>query len=118
MAAALITARLVVWGLTPRSLAPSETATGLVISDTAQDRPNQRTAFGVRPGIRSEQTGELAPVGINPRDAVVSTGRYADLTKAGIIVHAKVTGKHSKTPHRSSDSPSLPNASSPTKEDV
>ena len=47
------------------------TASGLVIPDSAQERPNQGTVLAVGPGRRSEETGELIAVGIEPGATVV-----------------------------------------------
>lgn len=47
------------------------TASGLVIPDSAQERPNQGTVLAVGPGRRSEETGELIPVGIEPGATVI-----------------------------------------------
>ena len=54
---------------------PSEaeemTASGLVIPDTAKEKPQQGTVLAVGPGRRSEQTGEIIPLGIAVGDTVV-----------------------------------------------
>ena len=54
---------------------PSEseetTASGLVIPDTAKEKPQQGEVLAVGPGKRSEQTGELIPVDVNVGDTVV-----------------------------------------------
>ena len=47
------------------------TASGLVIPDSAQERPDQGTVLAVGPGRRSEETGELIPVGIEPGATVL-----------------------------------------------
>ena len=47
------------------------TASGLVIPDSAQERPDQGTVLAVGPGRRSEETGELIPVGIEPGATVI-----------------------------------------------
>jgi chaperonin GroES len=47
------------------------TASGLVIPDSAQERPNQGTVLAVGPGRRSEETGELVPVGIESGATVI-----------------------------------------------
>jgi chaperonin GroES len=47
------------------------TASGLVIPDTAKEKPQQGEVLAVGPGKRSEQTGELIPLGINVGDTVV-----------------------------------------------
>ncbi len=54
---------------------PSEseetTASGLVIPDTAKEKPQQGEVLAVGPGKRSDQTGELIPVDVNVGDTVV-----------------------------------------------
>jgi chaperonin GroES len=48
-----------------------KTASGLVIPDTAQEKPQQGEVLAVGPGKRSEQTGELIPVDVSEGDTVV-----------------------------------------------
>ncbi len=48
-----------------------KTASGLVIPDTAQEKPQQGEVLAVGPGKRSEQTGELIPVDVSKGDTVV-----------------------------------------------
>ena len=54
---------------------PSEseetTASGLVIPDTAKEKPEQGEVLAVGPGKRSEQTGEIIPVDVSTGDTVV-----------------------------------------------
>jgi chaperonin GroES len=54
---------------------PSEseetTASGLVIPDTAKEKPQQGEVLAVGPGKRSEQTGDLIPVDVSVGDTVV-----------------------------------------------
>ena len=54
---------------------PSEseetTASGLVIPDTAKEKPQQGEVLAVGPGSRSEQTGELVPMDVSVGDTVV-----------------------------------------------
>jgi chaperonin GroES len=54
---------------------PSEseetTASGLVIPDTAKEKPQQGEVLAVGPGKRSEQTGEVIPVDVSVGDTVV-----------------------------------------------
>jgi chaperonin GroES len=54
---------------------PSEseetTASGLVIPDTAKEKPQQGEVLAVGPGKRSEQSGELIPLDVNVGDTVV-----------------------------------------------
>jgi chaperonin GroES len=47
------------------------TASGLVIPDTAQEKPQQGEVLAVGPGKRSEQSGELIPVDVKEGDTVV-----------------------------------------------
>ena len=47
------------------------TASGLVIPDTAKEKPQQGEVLAVGPGKRSEQTGELIPVDVAVGDTVV-----------------------------------------------
>ncbi len=47
------------------------TASGLVIPDTAKEKPQQGTVLAVGPGRRSDQTGELIPVDVKTGDTVV-----------------------------------------------
>ena len=54
---------------------PSEaeemTVSGLVIPDTAKEKPQQGEVLAAGPGRRSEQTGELIPVDVAPGDLVI-----------------------------------------------
>ena len=54
---------------------PSEseetTASGLVIPDTAKEKPQQGEVLAVGPGKRSEQSGEIIPVDVSVGDTVV-----------------------------------------------
>ena len=54
---------------------PSEseetTASGLVIPDTAKEKPQQGEVLAVGPGKRSDNTGELIPVDVSVGDTVV-----------------------------------------------
>jgi len=47
------------------------TASGLVIPDTAKEKPQQGEVLAVGPGRRSEQSGELIPLDIKTGDTVV-----------------------------------------------
>ena len=44
------------------------TASGLVIPDTAKEKPQQGEVLAVGPGKRSEQSGEIIPVGVSVGD--------------------------------------------------
>ena len=54
---------------------PSEseetTASGLVIPDTAKEKPQQGEVLAVGPGRRAENTGEVIPLDIKTGDIVV-----------------------------------------------
>ena len=55
-----------------RSNEPEEkTVSGLVIPDTAKEKPQQGEVLAVGPGRRSEQTGDLIPVDVKAGDIVV-----------------------------------------------
>ena len=47
------------------------TASGLVIPDTAQEKPQQGEVLAVGPGKRSEQSGDVIPVDVSTGDTVV-----------------------------------------------
>ena len=47
------------------------TASGLVIPDTAKEKPQQGEVLAVGPGKRSEQTGELIPLDVEVGDTFV-----------------------------------------------
>ena len=47
------------------------TASGLVIPDTAKEKPQQGEVIAVGPGKRSEQSGEVIPVGVSVGDTVL-----------------------------------------------
>ena len=49
----------------------STTASGLVIPDTAKEKPQQGDVLAVGPGRRSEQTGDLVPMDVAEGDTVV-----------------------------------------------
>jgi chaperonin GroES len=51
--------------------AETQTASGLVIPDTAKEKPQQGTVLAVGPGKRAESTGELIPLGISVGDTVL-----------------------------------------------
>ena len=53
--------------------AEETTVSGLVIPDTAKEKPQQGEVLAVGPGKRSEQTGELIPLDV----AVVDTVLYS-----------------------------------------
>ncbi len=47
------------------------TASGLVIPDTAKEKPQQGEVLAVGPGRRAEQTGEIVPLDVAVGDTVV-----------------------------------------------
>jgi chaperonin GroES len=47
------------------------TASGLVIPDTAKEKPQQGEVLAVGPGRRAESTGELVPLDVTAGDTVV-----------------------------------------------
>ena len=47
------------------------TASGLVIPDTAKEKPQQGEVIAVGPGKRSEQTGDVIPLDVKVGDKVV-----------------------------------------------
>ena len=51
--------------------AEEKTSSGLVIPDTAKEKPQQGEVLAVGPGRRSEQTGEIIPMDIGTGDTVV-----------------------------------------------
>ena len=53
------------------SEAEEKTASGLVIPDTAKEKPQQGEVLAVGPGRRSEQTGEIIPTDVSVGDTVV-----------------------------------------------
>ena len=48
-----------------------ETESGLIIPDTAEEKPQQGTVLAVGPGRHSEQTGEIIPMDISVGDTVI-----------------------------------------------
>ena len=53
------------------SEAEQTTVSGIVIPDTAKEKPQQGEVLAVGPGRRSDQTGELIPLGVEVGDTVV-----------------------------------------------
>ena len=53
------------------SEAEERTASGLVIPDTAKEKPQQGEVLAVGPGRRSEQTGDIIPLDVKVGDIVV-----------------------------------------------
>ena len=51
--------------------AETTTASGLVIPDTAKEKPQEGTVIAVGPGRRAENSGELIPMDVAAGDTVV-----------------------------------------------
>ncbi len=51
--------------------AETQTASGLVIPDTAKEKPQQGEVLAVGPGKRAESSGELIPTDIKVGDVVL-----------------------------------------------
>ena len=51
--------------------AEERTASGLVIPDTAKEKPQQGEVLAVGPGRRADSTGELVPLDIKVGDTVL-----------------------------------------------
>jgi chaperonin GroES len=51
--------------------AEERTASGLVIPDTAKEKPQQGSVLAVGPGKRSDTTGELIPLDVKVGDTVL-----------------------------------------------
>ena len=51
--------------------AEEKTVSGLVIPDTAKEKPQQGEVLAVGPGRRSDQTGEIIPMDIAAGDTIV-----------------------------------------------
>ena len=68
---------------------PSEseatTASGLVIPDTAKEKPQQGDVLAVGPGRRSDNTGEIVPMDV----AVGDTGVYSKYGGTEITVEGE-----------------------------
>jgi chaperonin GroES len=47
------------------------TASGIVLPDTAQEKPQRGRVIAVGPGERSEQTGELIPLDVAVGDEII-----------------------------------------------
>ncbi len=53
------------------SEAEQTTVSGIVIPDTAKEKPQQGEVLAVGPGRRSEQSGEVIPLDVSVGDTVV-----------------------------------------------
>ena len=51
--------------------AEEKTASGIILPDTAKEKPQQGEVLAIGPGRRSEQTGELVPMDVSVGDTVV-----------------------------------------------
>ena len=85
--------------------AEETTISGLVIPDTAKEKPQQGEVIAVGPGRRSEQTGEIIPLDIEEGDTIVYSkygGTEITLDGEDVLilnardVLAKVGGKGAK----------------------
>ena len=68
------------------------TASGIVIPDTAKEKPQQGEVLAVGPGRRSEQSGEIIPLDIKVGDTVVYS-KYGG-TEYVLDGESAWTGKH------------------------
>jgi len=59
-----------------RSEAEAKTAGGILLPDTAKDKPKQGTVIAVGPGHLLEKTGEMKPLDLKVGDKVIF-GAYA-----------------------------------------
>ena len=66
------------------SEAEQTTASGLVIPDTAKEKPQQGEVLAVGPGRRSDTTGEIIPLDVKVGDLVIYS-KYGgtEITEAG-----------------------------------
>ena len=77
-----------------RPAAPEQTtASGLVIPDTATEKPQQGEVLAAGPGKRSDQTGDIIPMDVKVGDTVVYS-KYGgtEITSAGedlLILNAR-----------------------------
>ena len=62
--------------LVKAAAAEEKTAGGIIIPDTAKEKPQRGTVIAVGPGKYAEQTGNLIPVKQQPGDLVLY-GKYA-----------------------------------------
>ena len=72
--------------------AEETTASGLVIPDTAKEKPQQGEVLAVGPGRRSDQTGDLIPVDVVVGDVVYSKYGGTEITSDGqdlLILNAR-----------------------------
>src|SRR5438270_2997060 len=61
------------------------TVSGIVIPDTAKEKPQQGDVLAVGPGRRSEQSGELIPMDVKVGDVVV----YSKYGGTEIVIDAE-----------------------------
>ena len=96
-----------------------KTASGLVIPDTAKEKPQQGEVIAVGPGRRSDQTGEIIPIDVKVGDTVVYS-KYGgtEITVDGeellILSGRDVLAKIHPGKARSSSEPPHPGAGRPT----
>src|SRR2546421_9880076 len=73
------------------SEAEQTTVSGIVIPDTAKEKPQQGAVLAVGPGRRSEQTGQLIPLDVKVGDTVVYSkygGTEMTQAGAGLLIHS------------------------------
>ena len=61
-----------------------QTASGIVLPDTARERPQRGRVLAVGPGTRSEQTGERVPMDVAEGDEVVFSKYGGTEIKLGV----------------------------------
>ena len=71
------------------------TSSGIVLPDTAQEKPQRGRVLAVGPGNRSEQTGELIPLDVAEGDEVIYSKYGGTEVKVdGELIYSKLeTGK-------------------------
>ena len=70
-----------------RPNAPEQTtASGLVIPDTATEKPQQGEVLAAGPGKRSDSTGELIPMDVKVGDTVVYSKYGGTLTASASLL--------------------------------
>src|SRR2546430_14739572 len=87
------------------SEAEEKTASGLVIPDTAKEKPQQGQVLAVGPGRRSEQTGDIIPLDVAVGDTVIYS-KYGGAAKGPqggdglVLYHPDVPGQLKKQNER------------------
>src|SRR2546421_10959410 len=65
--------------------AEETTVSGIVIPDTAKEKPQQGQVLAVGPGRRSEQTGDIIPLDVAVGDTVI----YSKYGGAGVVLQGE-----------------------------